>query len=284
MLFGFGLCAQPFIDPVNIYGRYFNAPYKKSMGSNYTTDYNLSLCYPREFKNGNTLLVRLGAENIQSTYDGVRRYTSQLYSLSLPVGMQFLSGNKRWKYLAMAIPKVSSDLRDDLSKDLQLGGMGLVTYVHSDRLKLKLGLYYSPEFWGSFFMPLVGLDYRINERWSLYGTMPSNYRVEYNWKHRLFTGLGFKSFQRSYRLSAAYGNDYVRMRDTQVKLFLDYYLYKKLMVYLDVAYGADYSLVQYNSQHAENWQRNPIYSPVRSNLLLMLGVAYRIRFDAPQKL
>lgn len=277
---------QPFVDPVSFTARYLQSTYKDSVrGSNQTTDYNLGLFMPKELKSGHTFLLRLNSEMIHSSYmSGSYSYSSNLYSVSMPVGMQLLSGNKKWKTLLMAIPKVSTDFRDNLSKDLLLGGISMVTYVKSDRLKFKLGLYYSREFWGDFFVPLVGMDWKINDRLSMYGVMPSNYRIEYKWSDKLYTGLCFKSFQRSYRLWSQQNNDFVRVRDTQLKAFVDYFVYKKLLVFADVAYGFQYSLVQYASRSQRSYSRtNPVYSPFNNNVLFTLGIAYRIRLDLNAK-
>ncbi len=289
-LFYTGLCSllcmvclgQPFVDPVSFTTRYLQSPYKDSVpGVNQTVDYNLGLFMPKELKSGHTFLLRLNSEMIHSSsMSGTYACSSNLYSVSLPVGMQLLSGNKKWKTLLMAIPKVSSDFKNNLSKDLLLGGISMVTYVKSDRLKFKLGLYYSREFWGDFFIPLVGMDWKINDHLSMYGVMPSNYRIEYKWNDRLYTGLCFKSFQRSYKLGSQQNNDFVRVKDTQLKAFVDYFVYRKLLVFADVAYGFQYSLVQYASRNQRSYSRaNPLYSPFNNNFLFTVGVAYRIRLD-----
>ncbi|MBS1637518.1 MAG: hypothetical protein JST26_16505 [Bacteroidetes bacterium] len=273
--------AQPYVDPLNFNTQYYQTTYKDSVrGTSQNMIYNLNLFLPKEFKNGNTLIIRAGAENVHSQYsNGSYTYANNLYSLSMPIGMQLVSSNKKWKGLFLALPKINSDFKDDLSRDVQLGGMVLGTYVKNDNLKFKLGLYYSPEFWGNFFVPLVGMDWKINNHWSMYGVMPSNYRIEYRANNKLYMGLGFKSFQRSYRLSKAYNNDFVRLRDSQIKLFVDYFVYKKIMLFADVAYGVPYSLTQYSHGKTLDFQNNPLYAPMHNSMLFTLGFAYRIRLD-----
>lgn len=279
--------SQPYVDPVGFTTRYFQSNYKDSIsGHNQTTDYNLNLFIPKEFKkSGHTFLFRLNSEQIHSEYsNGNIRYSSNLYSISMPVGMQFLSGNKKWKTALIAVPKVSTDFRDNLSKDLLLGGIGLVTYVKNENLKFKLGLYYSREFWGDFFVPLVGMDWKINDHLSMYGVIPSNYRIEYKFNNKLYTGIGLKSFTRSYRLSAAQNNDFVKVKDTQAKAFIDYFIYKKLLVFGEISYGLPYSLVQYAYHKQTDYSRsNPLYSPFQGNFLFGVGIAYRIRLDLKEQ-
>ena len=81
----------------------------------------------------------------------------------------------------MVIPKLAGDMKDrNLMTYAQLGGIFLENYIVNNHLKFKLGLYYNREAFGNFFMPLVGMDWKVNKRLSLYGTLPSNYRVEIN--------------------------------------------------------------------------------------------------------
>jgi len=275
------LHAQPFIDPLNFNTQLFHPTYKDSVhAENFTRDYTLNVFLPKEFANGNVFLLRLGAEKLHSEYKGDTRISSDLYAFSLPVGFQFLSANRKWKSLLMAMPKISSDLWDNLSKDIQYGGLGLITYVKSDSLKLKLGLFYNREFFGNFFVPLVGIDWKSRGRISVYGLLPNNLRIEYKWSDRFFTGIGFKSFQRSYRLGMDHNNDFVRVKENQAKLFADYFIFGKVLLFGDVSYTLGYKLIQYKYADVKTMSmNNPVYMPMKDNVLFTVGVAYRIRKD-----
>jgi hypothetical protein len=189
--------------------------------------------------------------------------------------MQFkLNGN--WKLLTMIIPKVASDMKGDPGKNGQLGGTALFTYIKNEKLKFKFGLYYNTECFGNFFVPLAGMDWKVNEHWFFYGTLPNNYRIEYRWSEKLFSGIGFRSFQRSYRLSEVYHHDYVRVKENELKLFTDCFISGKLLIFADLSYAINYNLLEHPVE-AEFAATLPVYTPLRPGFLFSAGLAYRIR-------
>lgn len=278
--------SQPFVDIVNANAQSFSSTYKDSLKSkNKTNNYFLNLFFPKEFKNGNTLLVRLNSEWLNSHYSNSNAsYASDLYSVSMPVGMQFLTKNKKWKILTMGIAKFSSDFKDLSEKDFQLGGIFLTTYVKSEKLKIKAGLYYSKEFFGNLFIPLVGVDWKATEKLQFYGILPSNYRIEYKLNSKFYTGINFRTYNRSYRLSEKKNNDFVQNFEIQTKLFIDYYLAKNLVAFAEFGRTIGYSILQYEEKNTKDKVLyNPIYSSFTDNLFFAGGVAYRIRMDGNKK-
>ncbi len=84
--------AQPFVDVVNgsyqtFASNYKNNPHQK----NKTDDYFLNFFLPKEFKNGNTLLLRLNTETMNSTTSPDTSYSYRLSAVSLPVGFKFVT-------------------------------------------------------------------------------------------------------------------------------------------------------------------------------------------------
>jgi hypothetical protein len=278
ILFPFFLKAQPFIDIANASFQEFNSTYNDSLQSKSNIrNYNLNLCYPKVFKNENTLLTRVGAEQLTSSI-GNSHYS--LYAFSLNAGFQFVTKNKKEKIMLMGISRISSDLQDDLSKDIQYGGLALFTRVVHDSLKIKVGLYYNREFFGNFFVPLVGIDWKATERINIYGVLPNNMRVEYDFGEGFYAGIGYKNYQRSYRLFSGFGNDFVRVRESQVKLFGEFFVWKKVLFFAEVGYALKYSLIQYDETNKkEEHLDHPVYTPVKSNFVLNAGLAYRVRLD-----
>ncbi|MES2591118.1 MAG: DUF6268 family outer membrane beta-barrel protein [Bacteroidota bacterium] len=278
--------SQPYIDILSFNCQTFSSAYQNNKAlRNKTDDYFLNFFLPKEFKNGNTLLIRVNSEMLSSTLTPDSSYTSKLFNVSLPVGFQFLSKNKKWKTMVIAVPKIASDFKDAVnSYDYQLGGIFLANYIYSDKLKLKAGFYYNREAFGNFFMPLIGLDYKATDRLSFYGIMPTSYKVEYAIKkNKLYAGFNFKSLARSFRLSETQSYDYVRYNEIQLKLFADCFVYKKILVFGEVGYSIGRSPWQYTYNTKKETLRNPIYNPMKNYLVFNAGVAYRIRFDLEKK-
>jgi hypothetical protein len=283
--FSISVFSQPFVDVLNLNMQYFGSTYKDSLrSSNLTQDNNLSAFIPIQFKNGNTFLLRSNGEYIISSISNkIGSSSTSLYALSMPIGFQFVSKNKKWKSLFMAIPKVASDFRGNLSRDSQLGGTALFTYVFNDSLNVKFGLFYNREFFGNFFVPLVGIDWKASSRWRIYGILPNNMRVEYHCGKRFnkfYCGIGFKNYKRSYRLSESFNNDFILVKETEFKIFIDDHAWKQFWVFIDFAYSLKYDFSEYQDLHPKDLgMANQIYSPLKNNFLFTAGLAYRIRTD-----
>src|SRR3972149_3915245 len=98
LLFTDKIFSQPYLDVVSFNCQTFASSYKEnSRWKNKTDDYFLNFFLPKQFKNGNVLLVRLNGEMINSVITPDSSYTSKLYNVSLPLGFQILSKNKKWK-------------------------------------------------------------------------------------------------------------------------------------------------------------------------------------------
>lgn len=286
VLFVSSAVAQPFADIVSFNCQTFSSDYKNNTSlKNKTDNYFLNFFLPKELKSGNTLLIRINSELISSTLTPDSSYSSQIYSVSLPLGMQFVSKNKKWKTVAIVLPKIASDFKDATdSYDYQFGGILMENYQYSPTFKVKFGLYYNREAFGNFFMPIIGLDWKVSDRLYMYGNMPNMYRIEYALKrNKLYGGLGFRSFTRSFRLSKSDNYDYVRYNEIQLKLFVDYFVAKKVLVFAEVGYSLGRNPWQFSYNTKEETFRNPIYTPLKQYPVFNAGFAYRIRFDLTEE-
>jgi hypothetical protein len=282
-LLTFNSFSQPFADILSANCQTFTSSYSDSAigQKNKTDDYFLNFFLPKVFKNGNTLLVRLNGETMNSTISSDSSYSRQLSAVSLPVGFKLVSKNKKWETIVIGVPKIASDFRDQTDMyDWQFGGIFLEQFVKSDHLKFKLGLYYNREAFGNFFMPLVGVDWKINDRLNLYGILPSNYRFEINIiKNRLYTGLCYKAATRSFSLSHKDQHSYVRYDEQQVKLFLECFIYKKILMFADFGYSVGKNPLAYYRNTSDIDYRQTVFTPLKSYPVFNIGLAYRVRMD-----
>ena len=272
--------AQPFADIVTFSYQTFSAPYQNfDSQKNRTDNYVLNFFVPKEFKNGNVFLLRVNSEYINTSH--ISSYNYSVAAVSLPIGFQLTTKNKKWKTVLIAIPKIASDFRDKLDKlDMQMGGIFLQNYVYSERLKFKAGLYYNREAFGNFFVPLVSIDWRASDKINFYGILPTNYKIEFNLlKNKLYTGVNFKSYTRSFRLSRNQNNDYMRYDEIQVKVFLDYFIYKKILLFGEMGYALGKSPIQYMYNTDQATLTNPVFPQVKNGMVFNAGLAYRLRFD-----
>jgi len=285
-LFSLKGISQPYVDLVNTSAQSLQSRYKDALNSkNTTTTYFLNLTIPLVLDSQNTFIVRFYGEDLQSTIKNhLYTQTNNLYSALIPIGLQHETRNKKWKLMGLVMPKLSSDFKDKIgSYDLQLGAYGLATYIINKKLKIKAGLFYNREFFGNFFVPLFAIDWDATDRLKLYGILPTTYRIEYAIvKQKLYAGLAFKSYTRSYRLSDA-NHDYVKNAELQAKAFVDLYIKKKFVLFAEFGRTINYSPLEYLYQTKTEVLNNPVYSKIQDAFFFNVGLAFRIRNDFKYK-
>lgn len=288
--------SQPFVDIINTSYQSLSTTYKDlSKTPNRTDQYYLNLTVPIKLDSQNMIIARFYGEQLYTKYTFYsvqvstpaapavfKTYYYSLYSALLPVGLQHETKNKKWKLLGLVMPKVSSDFKDQFTTtyDLQMGGYAMATYVKSQNLKIKFGLFYNRELFGNFFVPLAAVDWKVCRWFQMYGILPNNYRLEFApIQKKLYAGLAFKSYTRSYRLSSAYGHDYVRNNEMQVKAFVDIYFAKKFVLFGEFGRTIGYSPLAYKLGTKDRSLTAPQYFPINDAFFFNVGIAYRIRFD-----
>jgi hypothetical protein len=274
--------SQPYVDIVNTGGQSLQSNYKDVLNSkNTSTNYFLNITIPLVLDSQNVFIIRFYGENLQSTIKNDKyTHTNNLYSTLLPVGLQHETKNRKWKIMGLVMPKLSSDFKAKASSyDLQIGGYGLATYSINKKLRIKAGLFYNREFFGNFFIPLFSIDWDATDRLKLYGILPTTYRFEYAIvKQKLYAGLAFKSYTRSYRLNDV-NHDYVKNQEIQAKAFLDIYIKKKFVLFAEFGRTIGYSPLAYLYQTKTEAQYISIYSKIQDAFFFNVGLALRIRTD-----
>lgn len=289
--------SQPFVDILNTSYQSLTTTYKDSLHYPNRTDQNfLNLTIPVKIDSQNMIIARFYGERLLTSYAAFTPFgpstgspimeTSANYTLwsaLLPIGLQHETSNKKWKLLGLAMPKISSDFKNQFNPtyDFQMGGYAMATYEKTGNFKLKFGLFYNREAFGNFFVPIGAVDWKVCGWFQMYGVLPNNYRFEFAlWQKKLYAGLAFKSYTRSYRLSGAYGHDYVRNNEVQAKLFVDVYFAKKFVLFGEFGRAIGYSplVYKYGTKHDRSLSA-PQYFPINDAFFFSVGIAYRIRFD-----
>ena len=275
---------QPYVDIVNSSFQSLTTKYKgPAQTGNQTNNYFLNITLPVRIDSQNTFILRIYGEQLDSkilnTNLPLAERIYSLNSLLMPIGIQHETKNKKWKFIGLLMPKLSSDFKKQISSyDMQLGGYGLATYTINQKLKIKAGLFYNREFFGNFFVPLFAIDWVVSDRLQMYGVLPTTYRIEYAFlKQKLYGGFAFKSYTRSYRIGDA-NHDYVKNAELQAKLFLDFYIKKRYVLFAEFGRTLNYSPLAY-LYGTKTEIADPIYSKIQDAFFFHIGFAYRIRSD-----
>ena len=243
--------AQYFVDIFSFNRQSFNLP-----SGAQTNDLFVNAFIPKVLKSGNTFFVRAHYEKLDLKNDSL---SASYSSVTLPVGMQVQLKNPKWKFTGLVIPKIAgADLGASFSDVFQIGVYSLFTVKESEKFRYKFGLFYNSELFGNFFVPLVGIDWKVSDRFSLYGTLPQSFRASYAIvPARVNAGLAFRSMVRTFR--GEDNNTFVRYNELQFKTFFDFYLTPKNVVFIEGGYFLGKTPLLYNNDDTEN--------PVVSNLL-----------------
>ncbi len=281
-LFCTDLCsAQPFIDIVSIAYRYYpGVEYQYQTGKLRIEGLTCSLTLPVEFKNKNALI--LGGTYERLEFNRIEQDQHEhLNSLNLQIGYLHHIKKIKSKLLILAIPKLSSDRVKLRQSAFQQAVLGVYSYQRNKELAYKLGFYYSKEFFGNFYMPLVGLEWRPHSKFWIYGLFPANATIEYKFTNNVYTGIAYSNFTQSYRVLGT--ELFVRNGDPfwgnmHFRCFLNYYYRKYWVGFTEIGYTLfrSYDLYKVNNDKiiAEHF-----FQPARNGTFFTLGIAFRVRVD-----
>ncbi|MBW8050976.1 MAG: hypothetical protein FVQ77_11690 [Cytophagales bacterium] len=289
------LRAQPFVDILNIqYQRFPGAPYDSANASLITEQVTANLFLPLQLKNKDVIVLGSSFDKFRFRYWGASdsiRSKTWLYATSLQLGgiKQWKDG--KWSALMLIIPRISSDWKKLSKKHYQLGGVVLFTYTKNSTLKYKFGLYYNREFFGNFFMPLAGFEWKVNEKLNIFGVLPGSMNVEYKLNKSLYTGIAYKSITTSYRLSDSTNNYYVREGHRfwghwQLKGFINYYAVKNVALFAEFG-GTSWRRYEVYKNGRENKKDPvtepgsfyPVYRNFKNGVFFNVGIALRVRLE-----
>lgn len=188
---------------------------------NRLTNTAVNVLAPIVRKNGDVFLVRGSFERLQFQQDA---WGSDVWSMSLPLGYQWQSRKRSsLKWTALVIPKwAAGHYRTfDQGDAWQYGLYSLATWTQRPELKFKLGLYVNQEFFGTFVVPLVGMDWKVSDRLQIFGTLPNSMKVMYQVSpNQLQAAIVFKSLTRSFRID--HPDYYLRFNEVETKALIEY--------------------------------------------------------------
>jgi hypothetical protein len=273
------LSAQPFVDVVSVNHQWMKT---KTSSDSFTNTFNnsfLAILLPIKVDSNNYFILRMNGELLNSSVSG-HGYSEEV---KIKMGLFGLGWqhyfNKKFAITAFFLPKIATESDKLSSPDFQFGGTVLAQYKIRKNFRYKAGLYYNREPFGNFFVPLLGADVQLNERNWIYGQLPLYFRYEHKFSEKFYSGLGVRIFGRSYRLGEAHQRDYVFLQENQLKLFCDYYVTPKIVVYGELGRTIGYGLNRYKNNTARDNQLGypTLYSPIKDGFYINAGLAYRVR-------
>ncbi|MFI5187635.1 MAG: DUF6268 family outer membrane beta-barrel protein [Chitinophagales bacterium] len=237
------LSAQPYLDIAKI-----NYSYSPEPGFNNKTNplksnfFNIELNLPVELKkNGDAFLINPFFNDNQG-----KVAATDFHVISQGLLLGFLKKNifKSWDLLSGFAVRQNKETEKKLTSTWQYGGVILSTYRKNQFLSLKIGLYYNKEFFGNYFIPLVGIDWQINSKNNLFGVLPGSIAFEHKVNPKFYYGISFRALTNSNRLQTidscftgdCSGKNYLRIDDNQLGVYADSHLLKKIVLSAEAGY------------------------------------------------
>jgi hypothetical protein len=233
----------------------------------------VNLLVPVKLNSGHIILGRLAYEHLQVANDSL---TGKVQNISSPLGMNWkLSENNR--LTTLLIPKFSGEAIYFNHEIAQFGFYGFFQHQHASDLRYRVGIYYNREFFGNFFVPLLGIDWKINEHLSLFGTLPNSMKCMYTTSDGKYAlGIAFRSLMRSYRLNITDPNAFVRFNENQLKLVNEIYIDDHWVIQADAGYFVTQSPLLYQYGFRKERLASDLYLPSKPFLMLNVGLVYRL--------
>ncbi len=269
LLFCFNILseAQPFVDLINVRNTYaFKNPEKS--GTPFSHLY-IGSDLPLKLKNNKYIILSPFYEKWNIDSSSYKNYLPSISSIALAVSFMVPLDNNHCSLVATAIPRWNSEGLQ-LENSFQLGGAVLANYKITENKKYKLGVYVNKEFFGTFIMPLVGIEWKINNRNYLYGVLPGKLTYEHKINHLFYTGGNFRAITNSYHLS---NGNYVRIDDNQLSAYVDYYATKNIVLSTETGYGIMRQL-SCGKEGSTNYQKDYNWG---DGFFIKLCASYRIR-------
>lgn len=185
----------------------------------------------------------------------------------------------RWKLAIAGISKYHW-LEEQRHGEIQYGGVVLASRVFTPTLTVRAGTYFNNEAFGWFVMPLVGIDWRINEKTNLYGVLPGTMNFERKSTHWFHWGASFRAYTSSY---GPRGGDYRRINDNPLGLYTDFYFTRHMVLRTEAGWcffrrmlgGPGDPLYANEASHNGGYADHGIPEAAYVRVLL----AYRLRLD-----
>lgn len=225
--------------------------------------------------------ITLNKKNILITSPGYERFkfenqdpllSEKFNSIYMPLTLLHTWKDTTWSAALTYIPKVSSYSPVHVNDNtFQQGGAIVFIHTVNDHFKYSFGGYYNQEFFGNFFLPLLGIEWKASERLHVFGLLPNDMTADYRINKALHLGFAFKGITTSFRYNPASHADYLKMEEGQLKLFADIYIAKNIV--LNIEGGS----IIARSYELKNKDSNPAHKfNARESGFFKAGLYYRM--------
>ena len=252
-LVSYGLSGQESLDILTVSGRYGVPQSYDSIYESKANEYGvmLSLVAPIEVNERSIWYNSLNyfywhVNNDEDTPPEIVN-PIDIHGIILRTGLYQKFSEDRGLQIFLA-PRFMSDFNNVDIDHFQMGALVLYEKKYREGLKMGFGAMYNQEFFGPYLVPLVNLDWKISEKWSVVGLFPVYGKVKYQVNERFSAGWSHFGLITTYRLgSPEYQGDYIERKSIDESLFARYKLFGDIYVEGRIGYALGRSYAQYEA-------------------------------------
>jgi hypothetical protein len=206
----------------------------------------------------------------------------KVYSISPTLGYSTMV-SKNFNLTALLMPFLNSDYKNVKGSDIKFGGIVRGSWKVSDKLTWKATLGYRRQFYGPQYIVLVGMDWKVNDKWRIFGDLPHSATVNYAVNEKVNAGFNLFVQPSTYRLKNQ--DRYFEYNTVNPGLFAEYYVSPNWAIRATAAYTLIRNMEVYHKNDKTDGfidfyelgdRKDPINPEVASGLTFKIGLSYRI--------
>ena len=148
--------------------------------------------------------------------------------------------NSKQSLQILFVPRYMSDFNASFSKSVQLGGILMYEKIKNDDFMWRIGVLYNQEFFGTYIVPVVYLDWNLTSKFKIKGLLPVYAKIYTQPSEKLSYGLHFIGLTTSYRISEPnFENYYVDRGSIDLSLFTNVHLWDNIFLEGRAGYSLD---------------------------------------------
>jgi|GEM_PF-3331753 len=149
------------------------------------------------------------------------------------------------------VVSLNSEWRDIGSEDLIYSMAGSFHIKYSEYSRMGMGLAFSRQFFGNQVVPLLDMDYYINERWRITCRLPIHGRLVYTTGKRSTFGGGWDLWIISFRMAET--DDYIRLKQLSCIAYYEYRFWKNWRLNFTAGFIPTQEFGLYKSNNTRGW-------------------------------
>lgn len=227
-------------------------------------------------------LLGVNYESLHFGGDHAGLDVKNVYSISPTIGYA-MRLSRRWSLTALYLPMLNSDLKKVRGSDIRSGGILRANYRVDSSFSIRATLGYRDQFFGPQYIVLVGLDWKVSDKWRIFGDVPNNATINYAVNAKINTGFNLTAGYTSYALSQQ--GQYFKNNTINTGLFGEYVFHRNWALRLTAAYSVTRKFEVMNDgdkygsviDFVNSGHKPVVQSPeVKNGLAIKLRISYRV--------